>query len=159
MTKFTAIDPAGKTHTRTSKERIYTHTVVALPSAPRAVLNVTSKEARAMHRQNFAYYREMADGTSRFLERKSWETEAQQAERKANGIENGIKALDGCTNAQEFENMMVSRELARIQKQREEGYYDTYHNMGWCGRLDLAQKLKTTSENRNWIEVTILKAC
>jgi hypothetical protein len=157
MTKFTAIDPAGKTHKRTSKERTYTHTVVALPSAPKAVLAATSKEARAMHRKNFVYHLEMANGTSKWLERNSWETEAQHAEREANGIDNGMKALRGCKNAQEYESVMTEISLAAIRERRAKGYYDTYQSMGWCGRADLAEKLKTSCENRGWIEITILE--
>lgn len=161
MTKFTAIDPAGKTHTRTSKSRTYTHTVFALPSSVTAFLWANSKEARKSHRENFAYYAEMANGTSSFLDKRFYETAEQNAERRANAMESAVKTLGGCQIAQEYEAMLVRRDLERIQKQREEGYYDTYQNMGWCGRADLAQKLKTTTENRNhaWVNVTVVEVC
>ena len=161
MTKFTAIDPAGKTHTRTSKTRTYTHTVFALPSSVTAVLWANSKEARKRHRENFAYYTEMTSGTSSFLDKRFYETAEQNAERRASAMENAVKTLDGCQNANEYEAKMVLRDLQGIQKRRAEGYYDTYQNMGWCGRADLAQKLKTTTENRNhaWVNVTVVEVC
>lgn len=158
MNKFTAIDPAGKTHKRNSKERVYTHTVVALPSAARHTLLAMSKEARAMHRRNFAYYSEQADGTSHFLNRNSWETEEQNADRRKRAMESAVKTLNGCTTAEAFEGMLVQRDVDHVHRQIVEGYYDTYQNMGWCGRADLAAKLKTTVENRGYIEVTILPA-
>ena len=161
MTKFTAIDPAGKTHTRTSKTRTYTHTVFALPSSVTAVLWANSKEARKMHRENFAYYSEMASGKSSFLDKRSYETAEQNADRRANAMENAVKTLGGCKSAQDYEYMMVARDLDGIQKQRIAGYYDTYQNMGWCGRADLAQKLKTRMENQNhaWTNVTVVEVC
>jgi len=159
MTTFTAIDPAGKTHTRTSKTRTYTHTVFALPSSVTAVLWASSKEARRRHREDFAYYTEMASGKSSFLDKRFYETVEQNAERRASAMESAVKKLNGCKSAQDYEYMMVARDLDGIQKQRLAGYYDTYQNMGWCGRADLAQKLKTTTENRNhaWVSVTIVE--
>lgn len=158
MNKFTAIDPAGLTHTRNSKDRTYTHTVVALPSSVRYTLAAMSPEMRKNHRSDFKYHAAFADGTSKWLERKVWETELQYLTRTQQEIARSKNALQGCETAQEYENMMVDADLAKIREGMANGYYATYQNLGWCGRLDLAQKLKTTSENKGWIGVTILEA-
>lgn len=158
MTKFTAVDPAGLTHTRNSKDRTYTHTVVALPSSVRYTLAAMSPEMRKTHRHNFVYHLNIANGTSKWLERGLWETEVSHLTRTQQEIARSKNALQGCQTAQEYENMMVDAALARIKKGMADGYYATYRNLGWCGRLDLAQKLKTTSENKGWVSVTILEA-
>jgi hypothetical protein len=158
MTKFTAIDPAGRTHTRNSKDRTYTHTVVGLPSPVRYTLAAMSPEMRKTHRHNFKYHAAFVDGTSKWLERKVWETDVHFATRTQQEIAAAKDALQGCQNAQEYENMMVDAALARIKKAMTDGFYATYQNLGWCGRHDLAQKLKITSENKGWVNVTILEA-
>lgn len=158
MNKFTAIDPAGLTHARNSKDRTYTHTVVGLPSSVKATLNAMSPEARKVHRSNFKYHAAFANGTSKWLERKGWETEVQYMTRTQQEIARSRDALRGCKTAQEYEAMMVDAALARIKQLMADGYYSTYQNLGWCGRHDLAGKLKTSSENKGWVSVTILEA-
>ena len=157
MTTFTAIDPAGKTHTRTSKTRTYTHTVVGLPSSTKATLAAMSPETRAYHRSNFKYHMAFVDGTSQWLRRNTFETEVQYLERAAMEIERSAVELDGCDNAEDYVNMKIVQAHRGIREAMARGYYDTYQNLGWCGRADLAAKLKTTSENRGWVNVTILQ--
>ena len=158
MNKFTAIDPNGVTHTRTSKTRTYTHTVVGRPSSVAATLRVTSKGVRALHRKNFAYHDAIAKGTSQWLERSRWETEEKYAQRRADDIAKSVNELNGCDTAQDYENMLVNAALEGIRHSTARGYYDKYHSLGWCGRADLAAKLKIKSENRRWVDVTILEA-
>lgn len=157
MNTFTAIDPNGKTHTRTSKTRTYTHTVVGLPSSTKATLAAMSPEARKMHRSNFKYHMAFVDGTSQWLRRNTFETEVQYLERAAMEIERSAVELDGCETAQDYVNMKIVQAHRGIREAMARGYYDTYQNLGWCGRADLAAKLKTTSENRGWVNVTILQ--
>lgn len=157
MTTFTAIDPNGKTHTRTSKTRTYTHTVVGLPSSTKATLAAMSPETRAHHRSNFKYHMAFVDGTSQWLRRNTFETEVQYLERAAMEIERSAVELDGCDNAGDYVNMKIVQAHRGIREAMARGYYDTYQNLGWCGRADLAAKLKTTSENRGWVNVTILQ--
>jgi len=158
MNKFTAIDPAGLTHTRNSKDRTYTHTVVGLPSSVKDTLAAMSPGMRKLHRDNFKYHAAFADGTSKWLERSVWESDVQYMTRTQQEIARSKDALQGCETAQEYENMLVDADLARIKNMMADGYYNTYQNLGWCGRHDLAGKLKTTSENKGWIGVTILEA-
>lgn len=157
MNTFTAIDPNGKTHTRTSKTRTYTHTVVGLPSSTKATLAAMSPEARKLHRSNFKYHMAFVDGTSTWLAKKDWEGDAQHKVRVEVEIEHAAIELDGCETAQDYENMKIVQAHRGIREAMARGYYDTYQNLGWCGRADLAAKLKTTSENRGWVNVTILQ--
>lgn len=157
MNKFTAIDPAGKTHTRTSKTRTYTHTVVGLPNATRTVLMAQSLEMRKAHRSNFKYHAAYADGTSQWLTRNSWETEISHLSRTQQEIASSVAELNGCDNAEDYVNMKIVEAHRGIREAMAQGYYDTYQNLGWCGRADLAAKLKITSENRGWVNVAVLQ--
>lgn len=158
-TSFFAVDPAGATHKRTSLHRIYTHTVVALPNAAKHVLNAKHQGDRAVVLRNFAYYEALAAGTSQHLARRSYENEIQHLEHVNRETTQALAELDGCGTAEEYVDMLVERALASIQKRREAGYYDTYQNMGWCGRPDLAAKRKVTCENYGYLlAVTILPA-
>lgn len=156
MNRFTAIDPNGTVHTRNSKERTYTHTVVGRYSATQHVLYAKSLAARKAHRSNFDYYLGFVDGTSQFLIRRSYETEESHLERTQKKILSAETHLEGIRDRNEWVEMRVQRDLENIQTRRKNGYYEVYHNLGWCGSLRLAQKLKTTSENRKWADVTIL---
>ena len=157
MNTFTAIDPNGKTHTRTSKTRTYTHTVVGLLSSTKATLAAMSPEARKLHRSNFKYHMAFVDGTSQWPSRNTFETELAHLERTQRDKERSAVELDGCDNAEDYVNMKIVQAHRGIREAVARGYYDTYQNLGWCGRADLAAKLKTTSENRGWVNVTILQ--
>ena len=150
MNTFTAVDPNGVTHTRNSKARTYTHMVVGRPSSVAHTLMVTSKEVRALHRKNFAYHDAMAKGTSRWLN-------GLTADYRDVEIANAKHHLNGCETAQDYETMMVNAALEPIRHNMARGYYDKYQDLGWCGRPDLAAKLKVTSQNRKWVDVTILQ--
>jgi hypothetical protein len=150
MTIFTAIDPNGVTHTRNSKARTYTHMVVGRPSSVEHALMVTSPKARAVHRSNFKYHDAIAKGTSQ------WLIGLTAAYRDVE-IANAKNHLNGCDTAQDYETMMVNASLEPIRHNMARGYYDKYQALGWCGRPDLAAKLKVTSENRKWVDVTILE--
>lgn len=158
MNKFTAVDPNGTVHTRNSKTRTYTHTVVALPSSLASTMAAMSTAARKMHRSNFKYHMAFVDGTSQWLQRNTFETEVQYLERSAMEIERSAVELEGCDNAEDYVNMKIVQAYRGIREAMARGYYDTYQNLGWCGRADLAAKLKATSEARSWVSVTILVA-
>ena len=157
MTTFTAIDPNGKTHTRTSKTRTYTHTVVGLPSSTKATLAAMSPEMKAYHRSEFKFRMGFLDGTSKWLTKRDWESEEQYLERSQRDREKAAIELDGCETAQDYENMKIVQAHRRIREKMAAGYYDTYQNFGWCGRPDLAAKLKARMEGLGYLNVTILQ--
>jgi hypothetical protein len=150
MTIFTAIDPNGVTHTRNSKARTYTHMVVGRPSWTGAVKRVSCKEARAVHFSNFKYQRALADGRSQWLE-------GLTVEDRDARIASAQALLNGCKTGHDYSDKMVKNSLAIIEKKLENGHYDKYQDLGWCGRPDLAEKLKIRSVNIGWFDVTILQ--
>lgn len=157
MTKFTAIDPNGVIHTRTSKTRIYSHTVVGLPSMQASVLYAMSKQNRKLFADNYAYHAAMVGGTSRWLAKNNWETVEAHSARVALDKAKSAKELNGTTSAADYAQMKVEGMLAAIRKQEAEGYFNKYQNFGWCGRYDLAHRLATTKSEK-WLDVTILEA-
>jgi hypothetical protein len=156
---FTAVDPEGRVHTRTTQSRAYTHTVVALPNEAKTIAWVTSKEQRLQDENNFAHYAAYLDGTSEFLPRNLWEHDDAKFEaRVKKGIANAVERLAGASTAQEYADMRMKAVLERIADMKSNGFYDTYQSYGWCGRLDLAHKLKAKLEGQSWLRVTILEA-
>lgn len=160
-TKHTAtID--GQTFTRNSQNRVYTHCVVAKPSYEAAL---RAADAWApQHGSNFAYYtEELADGCTGHVYRYHAESEesyaaraaAQSAERKAHYTEE----LGGDTNRAAYIARKIAEEKAAIEKMRAEGYYDRWDVVGWCGRLDLAQKLASSKLcNSYWATTAVVEA-
>lgn len=154
-TTFTAIDPNGTAHTRTSETRIYTHTVVGLPSLQRAILYTISKENRKSFVDSYPHFAAYLDGTSRWLKKHDWETDAKYDGRVAYEIARSEKELNGATCADEYGQMKIDAKLANLRKLEAEGYYNKYQNMGWCGRADLAAKL--AAKKTSLICITVLE--
>ncbi len=147
-TSYFAIDPCGVTHTRTSATRLYTHTVVALPSAQNAILSAKSPGMRAHHKRNFSYYADKVRGTSRWLQRNSWESEEKHNARVLAESEAAEAELDGCDTADQYADMLIAATLARIADATRAGHFEAYQNMGWCGRADLAAKLAAKTQGQ-----------
>lgn len=158
MNKFTAIDPAGKVHTRNSKTRTYTHMVVGLPSSVGATRAAMSPEARKMHRSNFKYHEAILAGVSKHLVLRSWQTFEMHVERVVELQQRALADLNGCDAVEEYVQMKIEATLEAIRHSMARGYYDTYQDLGWCGRADLAAKRKVSSENSGWVDVKILEA-
>lgn len=155
-TTFTVTDPNGKTHKRTSENRTYTHAVIARPSYECAIKHLDNKRAEQNTRSNFEYHLGFANGTSRWLTKNTWETEQQHQERAAREIARSVEELNGSKTADEYVAMVRKQHLDRIEEARAKGFYDTFTCVGWCGRLDLAHKLaSTTSGNDYYTDVRI----
>ena len=155
--KFTAVDPAGIVHKRTSQNRVYSHTVVG-----RRSFNANLKAAQEGHipteRSNFKFYMAYVNGTSEYLAKKSWENEEQHKRRVDDEVARAVSALAGTTTFEQYRAMLRENAIARVMKAQREGQYDKYVNLGWCGRLDLAQKLASGSLAKNYEDVRILEA-
>ena len=136
-TAYTA-EHQGFTFTRKS-HRTYTHAVLVAGSldADRARCE---RDARRNWHTNVAYHQALADGTSTFLARKSWETEDQHSARVAKEQADSSAWLEG-GEAGLVERLLAQHD-ARAAKVRTLDDGDTYFTCaGWCGRLDLAGKL------------------
>jgi len=149
-TKYLAIDSLGAEHTRSS-QRVYTHTVVVMYDYDVAINRVTThhatKEAIASQQRNFDYEVSIATGNDPHPEYDyvqvdgKWQrvyndaTAARQAIRAAKSsaeIEGGFEA---------YRARILAKELERVEERKEHGAFTTWGSVGFCGRLDLAQKL------------------
>ena len=149
-TKYLAIDSLGAEHTRSS-QRVYTHTVVVMYDYDAAINNAktyhASKAAIATATRNFDYEVSIATGNDPHPEYDyvqvdgKWQrvyndaTAARQAIRAAKSsaeIEGGFEA---------YRARILAKELARVESRKENGAFTTWGSVGFCGRLDLAQKL------------------
>ena len=141
--KYFVIDANGKKHTRNSM-RTYTHAVLYRESKSAALRLAERKDRFSV--DNFWYHHAFVDGTSKWLERKSWENEVQYMKRAAEEVERSRNALRGCETPEDWEAALREEAIARIEARD----FSQWAVEGWCGRHDLAVKLahKTNCKER-----------
>lgn len=162
MTKhiYTAIDIDGIEHKRTSTSRgegkPYSHTVVVKGGYERAMAGATGDWHPKQDARNYAYYVAISEGNdphARLTVYKSLARgdtqEAIDAEIAYNDRENTrrfeeAKAEVGNHTVQSYIAAQLAERIAHVEARKAAGEFDTWHNAGWCGRLDLAQKLAAT---------------
>lgn len=133
----------GCTFTRGSQSRIYTHAVLIRYSTAEERVKCEADARRSFH-TNLDYHQQYAAGTSEFLRRNSWETEAQHLERTTKNVAEARAWLALGVEGH------VAAALARFDANIVKHPYPTsdgagfYSCAGWCGRLDLAQKLASS---------------
>lgn len=124
MNKHTAIDPNGTVHKRNSKGRIYAYTVVVQYSYHYDLDLARLGRSCSSVKANYDFYVScLGDST-----RPSYGVSRDKA----------LEELQGATSLGEYS---VAQNIAHIEKKKAEGYYHDWHNVGWCGRVDLANKL------------------
>jgi len=132
---FFVVDPQGKAHTRSSKGRTYTHTVLSY--IPPVTFEDQCKEIGWTMGQN-------SDGY--------WKSVKRVAD---TGVLDHIPDFDPERRVQEARDFIAENPslelymarigasaLARFENKVEGGHYDRWVNQGWCSRADLAQKLQ-----------------
>jgi len=168
---YHAIDAAGGIHTRSSKSRSYTHTVVVRPSYENALLFAQSKDWTKTDRRNLEYYDTIAQGRDPYPRQnymanhpERWTPEQIAEEQVRVDAENAKRVEDAIAtvanrSVEQWLADKLQERLDIVEKQRAAGYYDSWHNAGWCGRLDLAQKLAGSEQAKKHVaEVAILVA-
>lgn len=119
------------TFTRSSKTRKYTHCVIATRSRMQALENALSKASQDLHRSNYAFF--VKEGRT--------------------------EQLHGAKTADAYVVDRVKLALDFIQARAEEGYYDTFIPVGWCGSKVLASKLEgQTRASKHFNTVLVLEA-
>ena len=149
-TKYLAIDSLGAEHTRSSA-RVYTHTVVIMRDYGRMVANAkayhASKEAIASQTRAFNYELSIATGNDPHPEHdyvkvgERFErafTEASAA-RQALRVAKSTAAIEG--GLEGFRARRLANDLGNLAERNARGEFSTWGSVGFCGRLDLAQKL------------------
>lgn len=146
---FYAIDELGNAHTRSSKNRTYTHAVViklGRAYADRKLardLADTAKQAP----KDYQFYLDVIDG--------SWFTKRGWAIDTKDQISYQVKL--GGRSVEQFT-------AARLQEVRDEhaeavarGVFDTWGCLGWCGRFDLAQKVAASGGAAGYKDVETIR--
>jgi hypothetical protein len=154
-TKFFAAAPDGSIHTRTSKTRQYTHTVLARHNYAHDLALADS--IRAVDANNFRYYFALAAGTHEHLRPVAWRTAEQNEAERARSMAQAVEQMRGCQTAVEYQLAQRADRLARLAECKADGYYDQWVDLGWCGRLDLAHKL-VASKRGYYTDITVVEA-
>lgn len=134
---FFAIDPQGKAHTRTSKDRTYTHTVLSyIPAATEADLVKAVERRVACYGSYWSYEAAMAQPGH--YEAKYGARHPELAERAR--VEAAAFLAQYPTN-EAYMAHLGAVALADFDKSVANGEFDVWVSQGWCGRPDLALKL------------------
>lgn len=133
--KMTATLPNGEVITRTTA-RTYTHVVVYTISEAKAMAACWTPEIEARDRKNYVYYAQCAAGEhdhARVPEgAPEWKISSAATCRK-----NGADILAEFPTVEAYLAGQRARSEGHVRKSVDAGW----HIAGWCGRLDLAQKL------------------
>jgi hypothetical protein len=149
-TTYTATDANGNVHTRKS-HRVYTHTVVVQNG--RDVAIDYAKRAQATDRRDAEYYFGIvARGEEAFiaegLGRHASLGRAYFAKEYARSVERAAEMGSP--------DQYVATRYAERHATIEATDWTLWHNVGWCGRFDLAQKLAAQQTGR--VAIAILEA-
>lgn len=151
--RYTATDPNGFTHTRTSQSRTYSHTVVFQASKDVAVKR--AHERLKSDRSNCEWHARIAstpveEYVDSEMAKWSHMTREYVIEGHAEHVATVAAFRGGSINGEAA--AMLADRLAKIEATD----WDIWHNAGWCGRYDLALKLAAGIKNAT--SVTILPA-
>lgn len=127
---------AGHTFTRSSKNRTYTHAVI-VTSLVSDARDTAIRNGRAAYRINVEHYTAIANGTSRYLKRNG---------NQFAHVEDETRIAEAQAWIASGEQGSIDRHLLAVDqaKNRTPDGLCFVGCAGWCGRLDLAQKLAGT---------------
>jgi len=165
-TKYHAIDANGTKHTR-STERTYSHTVVARYSRAEHMARATRPAWTESDGNNWDYNFRIANGNDPYPAKNylADHPDMYSAEKIAQGQvradEDNAKrvaqsvGLVSVTREQYIANQLAAR-IAAVEATD----FTVYHNLGWCGRYELAVKLANSKEGVTsyYTDITILEA-
>lgn len=149
----TTSDGTNTVFRRKSANRTYTHTVVFQRSKDAAIAYAKSAGNRSHHASTGKYLLDcVADGHHANLMR--FEHYAKDTARQAKDVAEAKARLAGITTVAAYVDRRITENLADIAKVN----WSAWYNAGWCGRLDLAQKLAAKINNGGQSAVVILEA-
>lgn len=149
-TKHTAAAPDGSTFTRTSENRTYTHMITG--RRDEAAYFATADRLDDQDRRNFDYYAACAAGTHEHVQPTAWRTPERCTEEIAEAA-----ARIGDHDRDSYAAALREHRLERHAEQVAAGFFTKWLDLGWCGRLDLAQKAAATAAKHH-LDVQILEA-
>jgi hypothetical protein len=147
---FYVIDPQGKAHTRSSKGRTYTHTVLSY--IPPVTFDDQCKAVSyALGSDSGAYWKTMERRatTGRLDHLPDFDVERRVAEAR--------KFIEENPSLELYMARIGANALASFEAQVERGHYDRWVSLGWQGRPDLAQKAQAQSARGKIFEAQVGK--
>ena len=167
MSTYFAIDPAGVKHTRSSLSRVYSHTVVLRQSYEHDIAAAEAKDNAQQDRHNWDYYVAILTGRDPFPERPMTTPTMTPAKRDAEIGRAARRNADKLANAKKeignpylgldaYLSRKHTERIALVERRRAEGYYDRWHNAGWCGRRELAEKLLASQRACAWVAEAVI---
>lgn len=130
--------PDGTIATRTTA-RAYSHLVIVRKNLIAVRTSLNSIKTRDL--ENYAYHREViaAGVGGHYLfssgDRCKWPVTQDQ-------FDKAVAAVDGCANAQAYAEKCRDKRLAQHDAEYGDAVYGPWYVAGWCGRADLAEKLR-----------------
>lgn len=167
---YTAQDPQGVIHKRSTTSRAYTHTVVGKRSYELAMRRARSTQWAKSDARDYAYEVQISEGNdpvpainwdARYPAGKTAEQIAASQLRADAANEKRFelaKARVGNHTVQSWCEARQAERIAVVEKDAEQGYYEVFVNLGWCGRRDLADKLAAKARTDGYDIVTVLLA-
>lgn len=159
MNKHTATTPDGKTITRNSKTRTYTHAVVRKGGYLAHIEAAKADGHRKVDASNYRYYCQIASGNDPYPAKNYAGDAAGQAKADAENCKRKADAI-GRTHGLTMEEYIAAeqkRRIARVEETRANGGFDVWYCLGWCGRPDLAVNLANSHRGSDY-DVVILEA-
>lgn len=136
--KHIAVDPDGRVHSRTGKERVYSHCVAVLPNY--AVAFANAQKVYAFYRQRYQFLRSVIDGTADMAHTTTLgSTDAIDA-RNEWFLGRAKAHLNGAKNYDEYASNLISENIRRVEALRVEGYYERWSITTWNALRDHAEK-------------------
>jgi len=153
-TTFFAYDPNGVRHTR-STARVYTHTVFARHSYDRELAQaMDNKGWLRTDRSNFHYYTQMASGTYTG----TWANgETYTRDVSPKDMTNAQSKI-GTMTEDEYVAQCRAERIAVVENRKEDGYYNRYVNLGWCGRRQLADGVISSHRQYGYVDFIVVEA-
>lgn len=147
---FHAVDPRGVVHTRTSKTKVYSHTVVEKLGRVYAAVALAHSLAdmKKQAPKDYAFYQSMVDRSWHYVGGKvGGELRFPTITDEASMAKESAEYADRLAgrSLEQFVEDKLQAVRDHYDAQIDKGFYDCWHNKGWCSRLDLAQKLAAQS--------------
>ncbi len=123
-TKFTALLDGQVIGTRTSDSRDYTHVIVGQRDIEAARRHAYGYQATKTDASNFRHYMSILDGTSEFLVKASWRTDAEHTAHCASMVESTERSLGGARTLEDYIAVLRNRAIASFEKAAQGGAFD-----------------------------------
>lgn len=155
MTTIHTVQHSGQTFTRKSKDRSYSHVVLARPSYEHALR--IAKGGNPTLPTNFDFYRSFLDGSNEHMRRKLHETAEDHETRIDRDRAKAIEALGGAETLDQYVANRIEAAIAAVEERKAAGEFDRFVAYSWASKLELATA-EAARRRRHfiWAEVVVV---